>query len=296
MKSNAILICIIIPTYNRLRTLKLLIQDILCQETDANIHIVPIVVIDGSNDGTIEYCLQQGIDYVLGDGNWWYTGCINEGVKYAFDAYNPQYLLLTNDDVQFEKYFIDVLLTTYTKIDDSKTILTTVFKNSVDGSIVYRGTKSFNRFLLKSKRRKEFDSESDIGVSGVFPSFDLSGRCIFLQSKTWANLGPYDQNFVQYGSDTEFGIRALINGYKIRIISTLAIIESVGDTCANHLSKGVSLKTYYTSLFNKYTSNYFYNRIIMLRKHSHKTLLAINLFMHLLSIVYIYVKYAKKKK
>jgi GT2 family glycosyltransferase len=71
----------IIPTFNRAASLKTILA-CLKQQT---LSVIPIVVVDGSTDGTLEMLAADfpSAIVVRGDGNWWYTRSINEGIKKA---------------------------------------------------------------------------------------------------------------------------------------------------------------------------------------------------------------------
>lgn len=288
MKFN---IAVIIPTHNRLRYLRRLLHDLKEQVLDSNISVIPVVVIDGSNDGTLEYCVENDIAHIIGDGNWWYTKCINAGVSFAEDKIRPSHLLLTNDDVRFQSNFIACLVRDYKDINNDKSILTSIFVDDITGSVLYRGTRNFNRTFLKSSLRLAFDKSTSTGIEGVHRNYDLSGRCIFTRYSTWQTSGPYDEAFPQYGSDTEYGIRALLHGYELFISKNCALLESVADTCNYHVSKKITLGAYFRSLFYKYSSNFVGNRFRIIVKHSRTAWIPFNIILSCISIVFVYAKY-----
>ena len=75
----------IIPTFNRKCLLKRCIDSLLAQ----TYTIDSIVVIDsGSTDGTLEMLnsYTKKIDVVVGNATWWWSRCMNEGIKYSLRA------------------------------------------------------------------------------------------------------------------------------------------------------------------------------------------------------------------
>ncbi|HSH67481.1 MAG TPA: glycosyltransferase family 2 protein, partial [Bacteroidia bacterium] len=91
---------VIIPTFNRQSYLQVLLKQLLSQDKNTTFQIIPIVIVDGSNDGTYEmldtYFPQ--VDVIKGTGKWWWTKSVNEGIKYAFSQHQAEYILLLNDD------------------------------------------------------------------------------------------------------------------------------------------------------------------------------------------------------
>ena len=59
------------------------------------------VVVDGSNDGTAEMLDVdfQDVQYILGDGNWWYTKSMNEAFLQVVKADKSELVICLNDDI-----------------------------------------------------------------------------------------------------------------------------------------------------------------------------------------------------
>ena len=105
-------ITIVIPAHNRKDiTLNCLRQLQLIDNSDIN--ITTVVVDDGSTDGTSEAIAGKYPDAVVlhGDGNLWWSGATNEGVKWALE-HSSDYVLTLNDDVKFDKDLLKYLLKT----------------------------------------------------------------------------------------------------------------------------------------------------------------------------------------
>lgn len=99
---------VVISTFNRKSYLKGILKQLLSQERLANLQLFPVIVVDGSNDGTYEMLATEfpQIDVVKGNGNWWWTKCINEGIKFLFENHHPEYILLLNDDSIIQSDYI----------------------------------------------------------------------------------------------------------------------------------------------------------------------------------------------
>ena len=73
----------LIPTHNRLKKIKKIINKLQAQNYK-NLQIV--VLDDGSSDGTGQYLKtlpKKKIKIIKGDGNLWWGGSINAGIKYV---------------------------------------------------------------------------------------------------------------------------------------------------------------------------------------------------------------------
>lgn len=93
---------IIIPVHNRrAHTLKCLQK---LYDSDASAHFSVIVVDDGSIDGTSEAIKANypNVILLLGNGQLWWTGAIELGMKYAYEKGAEYILWLNNDTFPYE--------------------------------------------------------------------------------------------------------------------------------------------------------------------------------------------------
>lgn len=94
------------PVHNR-RALTLQCLKSLSRINREGFDVHTIVVDDGSTDGTSQ-AIQENfpeVEIVFGDGNLWYTGGINLGIKSALN-HEPDYILAVNDDSVFDENFL----------------------------------------------------------------------------------------------------------------------------------------------------------------------------------------------
>lgn len=93
MKTSAI----IIPVHNRRATTLACLRNLAA---DAVMDWATVIVMDdGSSDGTAEAIRAEFPEVAIrrGDGSWWWTGAIAEGMRWAM-AEGAEYLLWLNDD------------------------------------------------------------------------------------------------------------------------------------------------------------------------------------------------------
>src|SRR5689334_808401 len=90
---------IVIPVYNRLNFTKKCLAAIHRQNYK---HFTVVLVDDGSTDGTAKYVSRRFPEVVIisGNGKWWWTRSMYEGVKYAIQnsSNKKDYVLEMNND------------------------------------------------------------------------------------------------------------------------------------------------------------------------------------------------------
>jgi len=97
MKKTKEPVYIIIPVHNR-KAITLKCLETLKSNGDLDRYYV-VVVDDGSTDGTSEAITEQYTDVIIlkGDGNLWWTGAIELGMRYAYKQ-GADYFIWLNDD------------------------------------------------------------------------------------------------------------------------------------------------------------------------------------------------------
>jgi GT2 family glycosyltransferase len=96
-------VSIIIPTYNGLRYLQDCIASIRAQTPFP--HEI-IVVDNGSDDGTVEFCRNERLIFIANPDNAGFPGACNAGMKIA----SGDALLLLNNDVLVSRYWLSSML------------------------------------------------------------------------------------------------------------------------------------------------------------------------------------------
>ena len=90
---------IIIPNYNGLKFMDECIRSLNAQ-TYPNFRT--LVVDNGSTDGSVEWLKEHQIDTIFLPENTGFSGAVNVGIKAA----DTPYVLLLNNDVRVDEYFV----------------------------------------------------------------------------------------------------------------------------------------------------------------------------------------------
>jgi GT2 family glycosyltransferase len=263
------MLAIIVPTYNRAPSLKVLLNALYNQTYNEAYKV--IVIVDGSTDSTIEMIHNEYpiVDIVLGDGSWWWTRSINEGLKYAI-LKNYDTFLLMNDDTFVDDNYLEILTKDY-KSQDEKGILGTI---GVDKKkphyIVDAGVKCIN--WGKDKVDYYYDKKNktiyDGNIKGMHKSCVLGGRGTIFNKKVIEKLGYLDEkNMPQYGADNDFVLLANEAGLPVNITWNCCVYINV-ETTVKINWRDYNAKTYCCSLFDFRSRNYLKMTNWLIKKHA----------------------------
>src|SRR5690242_10015115 len=100
-------IYVVVPVHNRAALTERFLE---CLAAQTFREFVVIVVDDGSTDGTSQLIRDKFPQVLLiqGDGNLWWTGAINRGIRQALlDACANDAVLIINDDLEVDPVYLD---------------------------------------------------------------------------------------------------------------------------------------------------------------------------------------------
>ena len=97
-------IAFVVPVYNRLKYTKECLGILAKEKTShffTNNKMFIIITDDGSSDGTGEWISANYPEVIVlqGDGNLWYSGSLNLGIKYALDQLNCDFIMVWENDI-----------------------------------------------------------------------------------------------------------------------------------------------------------------------------------------------------
>ena len=293
---------VIIPTFNRKSYLKIILKQLLSQEKNNTVEVIPVVVIDGSSDGTYEMLQSEfpEIQVVKGSGNWWWTKSVNEGIRYAFKTFNPSHILLLNDDSLIQSDYINSLLDATKLTEDDTSIIGSIsVTDTLPFRVSFSGVKRINWYSLKRiSYFKSFELLENTPSSGIFPTYALNGRGTFIKSSVLKDLNLLDEvAYPQYGSDDDLALRAWKKGYKVYVSYSCRVFDRTTDTSLGTAFRKDNIFTFFKSFFKWNSVNYIPKELSFSYRHGIKLLVPFYFFKFILGTNYAYfVKYRKFKQ
>ncbi|HEV3413542.1 MAG TPA: glycosyltransferase [Puia sp.] len=278
MNNLCINIGAVIPTFNRKDSLRKILTCLQEQRAGVrgitsipgtpSVTIAPIVVVDGSTDGTLELLSAEfpSAAIVRGDGNWWYTRSINEGIKKAREL-NCNYILTLNDDLTFDPDYINTIVADHLAAGPDSVIGSVSLSATTPRLITFSGVSKVTRTLKEYNYLPKFSPVDEDNLSGIRPSIVLSGRGILYPIAVFDRFGLYDERLVQYSSETDFTYTASCSGIPVMISYNARVYENVRQTSAGAVYNNPSLGSLLRSFRNKYSINSWYKTRYYAVKH-----------------------------
>jgi len=213
MSDNHPKIYIVIPVYNRLEATRECLESLSCQTYT---HFKVVLVDDGSNDGTSDYVKTTHPEVVVlkGDGQLWWTGATNLGVRYALQfARDDDYILTLNNDTVFPPSYLITLMFLSNQMPNAL-IGSIAFDCDQENAVIDGGVRihwfSAKHIKLKIPHGRVSKSFYEVSV--------LSGRGTLIPAHAFHRIGLYDaRSFPHYGADYDFSLRARKAGYVLTL-------------------------------------------------------------------------------
>lgn len=262
------MIYIVIPVFNRMNFTVNCLRSLLKQQ---NQSFTIIVVDDGSTDGTKEYLNSHFPEVVVlqGDGNLWWTGATNLGVKRALQLSNSQddYVLTLNNDLEVKEDYLQELLTAAKRNPGSLIGSVSVDINHPDtihfaGTLWNAKTAKYRSPLNKNIFYQSLVESSDTVVTDLLP-----GRGVLIPISLFKQIGIYDlASFPHYMADEDFSLRAKAAQFKLLIATRAVVYNHVNET---GLKKQKHNLQYYKMVFTSNRSPVnFRNRWNWAKRHA----------------------------
>jgi GT2 family glycosyltransferase len=231
-------IYVVVPVFNR-KNLTQRFLHCMSKQTFRNFEI--IVVNDGSTDGTAELVAEQfrQVQLLRGDGNLWWTGAINLGIRHAMaQALEDDAILVINDDLEVDSDYLGSLDRLWHSMP--KTLIGSVIVDIKNPDIIFDGGRIVNwwtakfKILNSQKKLLEFEKNHYVDVSL------LTGWGTLIPIQVFREIGLYDDQHFQQCGDTELPVRAKNVGYRLIVsyssIAKIHVEASDGLNISGHYS------------------------------------------------------------
>lgn len=216
MTSGLPCIFVVTPVYNRVaHTIEFLGS--LRKSSYKNLRTV--IVDDGSSDNSASIISSAfpEVTILKTDGNLWWSGATNMGVRYALEN-KADYIFTVNNDVILAKNSIAEL------VREAKNN-----PRSLIGSIIYDIDNKKNVWYFGGYFNKKIGDLSHVtglvkDFKGVKSAEWLTGMGVLIPARVFNEVGFYDsKNFPQYHGDADFSLRAKMAGFNL-LVSSKSII------------------------------------------------------------------------
>jgi len=221
-------ICVVVPVYNRISFTKRFL-DCFSKSDYQNYKIV--IVDDGSKDGTGEFVSQNYPDVKLikGDGNLWWAGATNLGVKYALEN-NFDFVLTINDDALVENDYLGKLV--QCAQDNPKCIVGSLILRSDNGNVwAAGGYIKWNNVQAINLDYTDIPLEEfrKLTNNSKFISTQiLTGDGTLIPIEVFKKVGLYNTTFTpQYHADSEIILRSSEFGFRAIVCLDAILINEI---------------------------------------------------------------------
>jgi GT2 family glycosyltransferase len=257
----------VVPVYNRKNITLNFLKKI--KSISNNSFILNIVVVDdASTDGTFEAISENYPDVTIlkGNGNLWWTGGTNLGVKYALKQ-KSDYVLTINDDVEFEKNFLEEMVNTSNKFpgniicglichDEQRDVVLSAGRYRA-GFLGYKSPAKYQGCKASEIKDRYIESELESGYSMLIPKkvFDLAGLFD-------------DRHFPHHMGDMDFVLRARKYNVKVIVDTHARLYTETGDNYISNFIVNENVKDILKNLFDIKSTIYWKTRCRYSFRHS----------------------------
>jgi len=267
-------ISLIIPIFNALSYTKKCLQylkESLSRTDKGKLSIFIIVVDDGSTDGSAEWIKINfpEVNICKGDGNLWWSGGVNMGIKYAIDELQCEYILLWNNDIRpSEDYFVrltDILTSNPT----GNIILSSIYVENRKDRIIFSKGGNFNPITGKHALIGFGQPEQEYKDPGLRINW-FPGMGTVIPITIFDKIGFFDEKyFPQYKGDADFGLRAYDAGFKLVLSKELTLWNDRSNT---GFSNDKSFNVFIKSLISRKSNVNIYRDFIFYKRHAKSVL------------------------
>ena len=202
-------ISIIIPNYNGMHHLECCLAS-LRNQSYRNFRI--IIVDNNSTDNSLEFVKKKYnevlfIELKMNEG---FAKAVNIGIKKALQDKHTKYILLLNNDIECDEYFVEELINgfNYENVGSVSPKMMNFFKRDIidgAGDEVYRKKLPYPRGI----------GQKDTGqYSKIEYIFGACAGAAMYKKEVFKEIGFFDEDFFAYFEDVDYSFRLQYRGYK----------------------------------------------------------------------------------
>lgn len=170
-----------------------------------------VIVDDGSTDGSGDAIknLYPEATVIRGDGDWWWTRSMNEGMRFILPQSRPgDFVLTLNDDVEVGPDYLQTLVDISTA--NKGALVGSIVRNFYDKAWVQDAGVhiDWNKFVFLKLQGTKFQKINN--------SVDtLACRGLLIPIEVFHAIGTFGRMLPHYSADYIFSIRAKRHGFKL---------------------------------------------------------------------------------
>ena len=214
-------VAIIISTYNQKVLLKVCLKSL---KTKTDYKRYKVYLMDDSGKGKIGGVIRKNFPWVkviINQKNLGFPKSSNKGLNISLKDYNPDYILLLNDDIEIiQRNWLKKMVELGER--DNKTGIIGCQLIYPDGSL-----QDVGGYLKKWELTKILAFKKN----AVLDVDHFMGPCMLIKRAVVDKIGGYDEIFTPYLlEDTDYCLRAKEIGYSIKVITSIKTIHNKGKT------------------------------------------------------------------
>ena len=214
---------VLVPVFNRLELTRRALDCLQTQKVDEPLRL--IVIHDSSTDGTANFLATQlKINVLKGDGSLWWGGAIESGLQRVLeDCQLSDWVLLVNNDTQFDANFVQRLLDT-ARTHAPAAVGSVICNEAAPDQLLSIGAV-LDTWRLRVRDKLEQTRLRD-SAKGPHPVDVLSGRGTLYPVAAFPIAGTMKTAWLpHYLADYELALRVRNAGYKLLVSEAAAVLS-----------------------------------------------------------------------
>lgn len=214
----------VITSYNREEFITKCLKSLL-DSADENLDVNLLVMDNGSSDRSPELAASFGEKIRLEhtEDNRPLIEVINRGIRIAIQEMKPDYIILMNEDTEFQPGSLNSLVAVAKEHPNA--LLTPLQIN------YYQPDRVDPIALTHARETADLLEDFLIGrpLKSAYPLRTIIGAGMLARREVWERLGYWDELFIFYGSDDDYCNRALHLGYEVLLVPQTRLLHAHGN-------------------------------------------------------------------